>query len=79
MIQTRDICRGNLIFDVLYSQGTQWKLENQSIDQISLLLNIHIMQPTALVLFTHDSVVSFHESKDKIHEYNLEKINSTLM
>lgn len=77
MIQTQDIYRGNLIFDVLYSQGTQWKLENQSIDQISVLLNIHIMQPTALVLFTHDSVVSFHEGKDKIHEYNLEKINST--
>lgn len=62
MIQTQAIYKRNLILHVLYSQGTKWKLENQSIDQVSILLNIHIMQPPALVLFTHDSVESFHES-----------------
>lgn len=62
MIQTQAIYKRNLILHVLYSQGTKWKLENQSIDQVSILLNIPIMQPPALVLFTHDSVESFHES-----------------
>lgn len=62
MIQTQAIYKGNLILHVLHSQGTKWKLENQSIDQVSILINIHIMQPPALVLFTHDLVVSFHES-----------------
>lgn len=61
MIKTQAVYKGNLILDVLYSQGTKWKLENQSIDQISILFNIHIMHPTALVVFTHDAIVSFHE------------------
>lgn len=61
MIKTQAVYKGNLILDVLYSQGTKWKLKNQSIDQIYILFNIHIMCPTALTLFTHDAILRFHE------------------